>query len=142
MGNSDRCPIIQMCKLQQKKFITLDTDLISAELFKSSTALGQKTFGLQTLGRQNVLPTNSFAILSNVCNKLECLSLASLSSLVLGILKGKYDCNIDLLFDSFGISCVTTDNFCFYLQNRLIQTSQTGGQRYIDTSPFSIPCLG
>ncbi len=31
-------------------------------------------------------------------------------------------------------------NFCFYLQNRLIQTSQTGGQWYSDTSPFSIPC--
>ncbi len=26
------------------------------------------------------------------------------------------------------------------LQNRLIQTSQMGGQRYSDTSPFSIPC--
>jgi hypothetical protein len=25
------------------------------------------------------------------------------------------------------------------LQNRLTQTSQTGGQWYIDTSPFSIP---
>jgi len=23
-------------------------------------------------------------------------------------------------------SCLTTDDFCFYLQNRLIQTSQTG----------------
>jgi hypothetical protein len=33
---------------------------------------------------------------------------------------------------------MTTDNFCFYLQNRLIQTSQTGGQWYSDTSPFSI----
>ncbi len=42
-------------------------------------------------------------------------------------------------FDWFGISCITTDNFCFYLQNRLIQTSQTGGQQYSDTSPFSIP---
>ena len=31
--------------------------------------------------------------------------------------------------------------FCFYLQNRLIQTSQTGGQWYSDTSPFSIPCF-
>ncbi len=29
--------------------------------------------------------------------------------------------------------------FAFYLQNRLIQTSQTGGQWYSDTSPFSIP---
>ena len=35
---------------------------------------------------------------------------------------------------------MTTDNFCFYLQNRLIQTSQARGQQYIDTSPFSIPC--
>ncbi len=34
---------------------------------------------------------------------------------------------------------MTTDNFCFYLQKRLIQTSQTGGQRYSDTSPFNIP---
>ncbi len=34
---------------------------------------------------------------------------------------------------------MTTDNFCFYLQNRLIQTSKTGGQWYSDTSPFSIP---
>jgi hypothetical protein len=33
-----------------------------------------------------------------------------------------------------------TDNFCFYLQNRVTQTSQTGGQQYSDTSPFSIPC--
>ncbi len=30
---------------------------------------------------------------------------------------------------------------CFYLQNRLIQTSETGGQWYGDTSPFSIPWL-
>jgi hypothetical protein len=36
---------------------------------------------------------------------------------------------------------MTTDKFCFYLQNRLIQTSQTGGQQYSDTSPFSIPCI-
>ncbi len=34
---------------------------------------------------------------------------------------------------------MTTHKFCFYLQNRLIQTSQTGGQWYNDTSPFSIP---
>jgi hypothetical protein len=55
-------------------------------------------------------------------------------------LRGKYHCTIDLLFDWFGISCMTTDNFCFYLQNRLIQTSKTGGQQNSDTSPFSIPC--
>ncbi len=49
-------------------------------------------------------------------------------------------CTVDLLFDRFGISCMTTDNFRFYLHNRLIQTSQTGDQWYSDTSPFSIPC--
>jgi len=35
----------------------------------------------------------------------------------------KHHCTIDFLFDWFGISCMTTDNCCFYLQNRLIQTS-------------------
>jgi len=34
---------------------------------------------------------------------------------------------------------MTTDNFCFYLQNRLIQTSQTGGQWYSDTSHLVFP---
>ncbi len=33
---------------------------------------------------------------------------------------------------------MTTNIFCFYLQNRLIQTSQTGGQWYSDPSHFSI----
>jgi hypothetical protein len=51
----------------------------------------------------------------------------------------KYHCSIDLMFDWFGISHMTTDNFCIYFQNRLIQGSQTGGQQYSDTSPFSIP---
>ncbi len=37
---------------------------------------------------------------------------------------------------------MTTDNFCFYFQNRLIQTSQTGGQLYSDTPPFNIPWFG
>jgi len=36
---------------------------------------------------------------------------------------------------------MTTDNFLFYLQNRLIQTGQTGGQLYGDTSIFSNPWL-
>ncbi len=50
-----------------------------------------------------------------------------------------YHSAVDLLFDWFGISCMTTDNICFYLWNRLIQTGQTGDQQYSDTSPFSIP---
>ncbi len=55
--------------------------------------------------------------------------------------RGTYYCTIDLMFDWFGISCMTTDNFCVYLQNRPVQTSQTGGQWYSDTSHFSIPWL-
>jgi hypothetical protein len=57
-----------------------------------------------------------------------------------GILMGQCHCTVDLLFDWFGISCTATEIFCFYLENSLIQTSQTGGQWYSDTSPFSIPC--
>jgi hypothetical protein len=53
--------------------------------------------------------------------------------------RGKYPCTVDLLFDWFGISRTTTDNFCFYLQNRLIQTSQKGGQRYMILPPFVFP---
>ncbi len=34
---------------------------------------------------------------------------------------------------------MTADNFCFYLQKRLIQISQTEGQQCSDTSPFSVP---
>ncbi len=34
---------------------------------------------------------------------------------------------------------MTTDNVCFYLQNRLIKTSQTGGQWYSDTSSLVFP---
>ncbi len=51
--------------------------------------------------------------------------------------RGKYHCTVDLLFDWFGIGCMITGIF---LQNRLMQTSQTGGQWYRDASPFSIPC--
>jgi hypothetical protein len=36
---------------------------------------------------------------------------------------------------------MTTDNFCVYLQNRLIQTSQTGDQWYSGIFPLSIPCM-
>ena len=37
---------------------------------------------------------------------------------------------------------MTADNFRFYLQNRLIQTGQAGGQLYSDSSPFSVPWKG
>ncbi len=77
-----------------------------------------------------------------VCLSLESVSLTCKYETMLTLtntLAREY-CTVDLLFDLFGISRMTTDNFCFYLQNRLIQTSQTGGQQYSDTSPFSIPC--
>ncbi len=36
---------------------------------------------------------------------------------------------------------MAANNFCFYWQNRLIETGQTGGQWYSDTSTFSIRWL-
>ncbi len=68
-----------------------------------------------------------------------CIRLVRLLASNQGILKGKYHCTIDLLFDWSGISCMTTDILCFYLKNRVIQTSQTGGQWYSDTSPLVLP---
>ncbi len=62
-------------------------------------------------------------------------------SLVQGILKGEVSLYRWPPVCWFGISCMTTDNCCFYLQNRQIQTSKTGGQWYSDTSSFSIQCL-
>jgi hypothetical protein len=62
------------------------------------------------------------------------LARVPLQILLQGTLKG------EVSLDWSGISCMTTDNFRFYLQNRLIQTGQTGGQLYSDTSPFSVPC--
>jgi hypothetical protein len=61
-----------------------------------------------------------------------------LKQLLAGNNKGDH-CTVGLQFDWFGISCMTIDNFCYYLQNRLIQTSQTGGQLCSDTTPLSIP---
>jgi hypothetical protein len=86
------------------------------------------------VARANALRAVFFAAFSIFVKKLVTLSRE--------YFRAKYHCTVDLLFDWFGISCVTTGNFCFYLQNRLIQTGQTGGQQYSDTSPFSIPCLG
>jgi hypothetical protein len=37
---------------------------------------------------------------------------------------------------------MTVENFCFYLQNRLIQTGQTEGQLYSDISPLVFPAMG
>jgi hypothetical protein len=65
-----------------------------------------------------------------------------LETFLQGILKGEeVSRTVDLQFDWFGISCMTTHNFCFYLQNRKIQTRQTGGQRYSDTSPLVFPAF-
>ena len=51
---------------------------------------------------------------------------------------GKYHCTIDLLFDWFGLVCFANKNKNCQLSYSGFQTSQTGGQQYSDTSPFSI----
>jgi len=52
---------------------------------------------------------------------------------------GKYHCTIDLLCDLFGLACFANKNRNCKLSYNWFQTSQTGGQWYSDTSPFSIP---
>ncbi len=52
---------------------------------------------------------------------------------------GKYHCTVDLLFDRFGLACFANKNKNCQLSYSWFQTSQTGGQQYSDTSPFSIP---
>ncbi len=54
-------------------------------------------------------------------------------------LRGKYHCTIDLLFDWFGISCMTTEIFCFYLQNRLIQLVKQEVNGTVIRPPFVFP---
>ncbi len=67
----------------------------------------------------------------DLCNKLECLTKE--------YKRGKFHCTIDLLFDWFGLVYFATKNkICQFLYS-WFQTSQTGGQWYSDTSPFSIP---
>jgi hypothetical protein len=83
---------------------------------------------------------DAFSVRANMLclpNKTACFS----ATVTMEYKRGKYHCTVDLLFDWFGISCMTTDNFCFYLQNRLIQNSQTGGQWYSDTSPLIFPAV-
>jgi len=55
-------------------------------------------------------------------------------------LRGKYHCTVDLLFDWFGLVCFENTNKNCQQSYSWFQTSQTEGQRYSDTSPFSIPC--
>jgi hypothetical protein len=59
--------------------------------------------------------TRMSSILTSLCET----SLKKLAS-VGKTKREKYHCTIYLLFDWFGISCMTTYNFCFYLQYRLI----------------------
>jgi hypothetical protein len=48
---------------------------------------------------------------------------------------------VDLLFDWFGLVCFAIKNKNCQLSNSWFQTSQTGGQQYNNTSPFSITWL-
>ncbi len=64
-------------------------------------------------------------------------SILSIESLIQGILKG-----ISLYhWPPIWLVWNQLWQLKFFLQNRLLQTSQTGGQWYSDTSLFSIPCL-
>jgi len=55
--------------------------------------------------------------------------------------RGKYHCAVDLLFDWFGISCMTTDYFCFYLQNRLSKPVKQEVNCTVILPPLVFPAL-
>jgi hypothetical protein len=52
------------------------------------------------------------------------------------------DCTVNLLFYWFGLVCFANTNKKCQLSYSIFQTSQTEGQQYSDTSPFSIPWSG
>jgi len=54
------------------------------------------------------------------------------------LIRGKYHCTVDLLLDRFGLVCFANRNKNCHQSYSWFQTSQTGGQQYCDTSPFSI----
>ncbi len=54
---------------------------------------------------------------------------------------GKYHCTVDLLFDWFGLVCFANRNKNCQLSDGGLQTRQTGGQQYSDTSPLVFPAL-
>ncbi len=53
----------------------------------------------------------------------------------------KYHCTVDLLFDWFGLVCFANKNKNCQLSYCWFHTNQTGGQRYNDSSLFSIPWI-
>jgi hypothetical protein len=55
--------------------------------------------------------------------------------------RGNYHCTIDLPFDWFRLVCFTNKNKNYQSLYSWFQTSQTWGQQYSYTSPFSIPCF-
>ncbi len=70
------------------------------------------------------VPGHLYYFLNVVASSADCLACLDRAG---NTKRGKYHCTIDLLFDWFGISYMTNDNFCFCLKIRLIQTSQTEG---------------
>jgi len=78
--------------------------------------------------------------LENETNKIKTRDTLAFHAMYQGILKGG-SIFVQLTSCLTGLESAAWQLtiFCFYLQNRLIQTGQTGSQWYSDTSPFSFP---
>jgi hypothetical protein len=79
-------------------------------------------------------------VLIKVCDKISFVKVGRIKKFV-NVLPGNTKGESITVLLTSGLTGLESAlyNFCFYLQNRLIQTSQTEGQWYSDTSPFSIP---
>jgi hypothetical protein len=90
------------------------------------------------------------SICRKIINRLLCLCVIAMVEQKINDLKlkgrntkgGSITIPLTSSLTGFVISCMTTDNLSFYLQNRLIQTSQTGGSWYNDTSRLLFPAQG
>jgi hypothetical protein len=78
-------------------------------------------------------------IISNSANSINYFKPWFVMELFREYKRGKYRCTVDLLFDWFGLVCFANKIKICQLSYSWFQTSQTGGQWYTDTSPFSIP---
>jgi hypothetical protein len=107
----------------------------------NNNVISQKQIALNTNFRTNRLEFKTILIFTYWITILTDLTANTYKQMLQGIIKGEVS-----LYHWPPVWLVWTQLYenwkvWFYLQNRLIHTSQTGGQQYSDTSPFSIPWM-
>jgi hypothetical protein len=134
----------------EKSFITLTTDVDGFEA-DSSSLPGVGVFGTDT-STHIIVPFLRKEVKTGTGNTVERGRISryiqppfiktnkiSIFAFTFFFFKVALSCTVDLLFDWFGLACFENKNKNCHLSYSLLQSSQTGGQRYSDTYPLSIP---